>query len=448
VGILKRFSKAYRAFFNLSVTDPKAWDRSLWNLYGSQTQSGEVVNEYTALNYSAFWNAVQLISGTIAALPLNLMKKQGKKRKIVDNISLYTVMHDKWNPYMTAMTGRELLMSHALTWGNGYAEKVRNGLGDIVEMWPITPDRVTPRLENKEIVYDIRVGKETKTLGRDNIFHFPGPGFDGLVGYSIVSLARRSIGLAMAMETFGELFFGQGTHPGVIVSHPGELGPEAHKNLKTSLTETYSGLGKAHRLMLLEDGMTIKEIGIPPEDSQFLESRQFQIPEIARWFNLPPHKLKDLSKSSFNNIESEQISFYTDSILPWLVRKEQSYRLQLLSDRQYLQEKLYFKHFVQAILRGSSKDRSEFYKAAIGFGWMTPNEVRELEDMDPHDDPLADSLWMPANLQPLIKYEEIQASKQVQPDQPEELEAPEEEEPGDGVSENKLRLLRVKNKEM
>jgi len=413
--------------FNLSLTDPKSWDHSLWNPRGSQSLSGEIVTEETALTYSAVWNAVTLISGTVSTLPLHLMQRTGKSKQIVAEKSLYQVMHDRWNPYMTAEIGRAVMQAHILTWGNGYAEKVKNGYGEVVELWPIPPNKVNDiQMIEGKLWYEIRVEKETKWLSREQILHIPGLGFDGFVGYSPIAMARKSIGLGMAMETFGSHYFGQGTHPGVIVSHPGQLNAESHKNLKASLTESYSGLGQSHRLMLLEDGLKIENIGIPPEDSQFLESRQFQIPEIARWFNLPPHKLKDLTKSSFNNIESEQLSFYGDCILLWLVRLEQNYNMQLLSPREQ-KESLYFKHAVEGILRADSKSRSEFYKNAIGSGWMTPNEARALEDMNPSKDLLADELWMPTGLIPMSKFEEYLSKnqgKQPEPDQKQIKEEP------------------------
>ena len=372
---------------NLSLTDPKAWDRSLWNLYGSQTLSGENVTEQTALTYSAVWNAVSLISGTIGALPLHLMQKKGEKKRIADDRKIYGVMHDQWNPYMTAMAGREALIAHVLTWGNGYAEKVRNGYGEIVELWPITPNRVTPRMQDGELVYRIHMPDGVDIyLSRDKILHVPGLGFDGFMGYSVIAMARRSIGLGMALETFGSMFFGNGTNPGLIVSHPGHLTDVAHNNLKTSLITAHSGLGKSHRLLLLEEGMKVEKYGIPPDDCQFLETRGFQIPEVARWFNLPPHKIKDLTRSSFSNIESEQISFVTDSILPWLVRLEQNYAIQLLtpSDKELSgRGRLYFKHSVEGLLRGDAASRSAYYTVMLDRGVFSVNEVRELEDKDP-----------------------------------------------------------------
>ena len=386
MNILQRLKKTAQYFRNLGVDDPKAWDPSLWNLYGAQSLSGETVTEQSALTYSAVWNAVTLIAGTIASLPLHLMQMKAEKKRIATDRVMYRVLHDQANPFMTAKTLRETLMGHILLWGNGYAEKVVNGYGELVQLWPITPNLVTPMWQDGEIVYRVQVGKEDKYFTRDKILHIPGIGFYGLMGYSVVAMARKSIGLGMAMETFGSLYFGNGTHPGVIVSHPNQLSAAAHANLKKSLTEGYSGLGQSHRLLLLEEGMKLEKVGVPPEDAQFLESRQFQIPEIARWFNLPPHKLKDLTRSSFNNIESEQRSFYTDTLLPWLVTLEQNYNMQLLteSDRALSgRGRLYYKHVVEGILRADAAGRGAFYREMFNIGAFSINEIRQLEDKDP-----------------------------------------------------------------
>jgi len=180
--------------FNLSLSDPKAWNPSLWNLYGSQSLSGETVTEETALTYSAFWNAITLIAGPLGSMPLHLKIKSGKNSENATNQSLYSVLHTQYNPFMTAMAGRECLASHALTWGNGYAEIVRNGYGDVVELWPIAPNRVTKMEigEDKNLWYEIDLGKERKWMPRELILHVPGLGFDGFIGYSVVSMARKA----------------------------------------------------------------------------------------------------------------------------------------------------------------------------------------------------------------------------------------------------------------
>jgi len=421
MGIVARIQNRVK---NLSLTDEKAWNPSLWNLIGSQSLSGENVTEQTALTYSAYWCGVVLISGTISTLPLHLLRKAGKKTNFMTEKRLFRVLHDRFNPYMTAQVGREVMMAHLLTWGNCYAEIVRNVLGEVVELWPIAPNRVTPEWRDDGMVYRIKVGNEDIYLPREKVLHVPGLGYDGFTGYSVIAMARKSIGLGMAMETFGALYFGNGTHPGVVVSHPNELSAQGHANLKQALTDTYSGLGKSHKLMLLQEGMTIEKIGIPPEDSQFLESRQFQIPEIARWLNLPPHKLKDLTKSSFSNIESEQISFVTDSILPWLIRLEQNYNLQLLTESEQFKQQIYTRHNVDGLLRGNAADRANYYKTMWSIGAMTMNEIREKEDWDPSPNPYADEPFIPVNnMIPISKIDEFLAA-------PKPLPAP--KEPGNG----------------
>jgi len=388
-------------FADVSILSEKAWYESTWKLARGQTSSGENVTEYTALNYSAVFNAVTLIAGTISTLPLRLIRKDNRRTITEDKRSIHRLLSSSPNPYMTAMALREAMMGHVLLWGNAYAEIVRNRVGEIIELWPITPNRVSIRMMDGNLVYLIKMsGQANVVLPRERVLHIPGFGFDGYVGYSAVGLAAKSIGLGMAMETFGEGYFGNGTHPGVIVSHPKSLGPDAAKSLQKSLVESYSGLGQAHRLLLLEEGMKLEKVGVPPNDSQFLESRQFQIPEIARWFNLPPHKLKDLTKSSFSNIEQEQISFVQDSILPWLVRLEQNYNMQLLNDVDK-ERGLYFKHTIEGLLRGSAAARSAFYKAMWNLGAMSQNDIREKEDMDPIEG--GDEYFVPSNMEPLSK---------------------------------------------
>ena len=380
----RRFGTAVKQIFNdLALNNPKAWNPSLWTLHGSVSLSGETVTEETALTYSPVWNAVNLISTTVASLPLHLMKKSGESAEIYNRVKLYRLLHDQPNEYMTAQAFRECMCAHILTNGNCYAEKAINSSGEVVELWPIPPNRVVNiQMFDGGLWYEIRLDDGNRWFPREKIMHIPGLGFDGFIGYSPIAMARRSLGLGMAMETFGSNYFGHGTHPGMIITHPGKLTAEAHSNLKKSLTEAHSGLGQEHRLMLLEEGMSLETVTIDPQDSQFLESRQFQIPEVARWFNLPPHKLKDLTKSSFSNIESEQISFVTDSILPWLIRFEQNYNMQLLSPMQKSRG-LYYNHVVEGLLRGNSKDRADLYKAMFSIGAMSPNDIRKKEDMNP-----------------------------------------------------------------
>ena len=417
-------------FRGLSLNDDKAWDSSYWRLRGSFDVSGETVTEDTALTYSAVWCAVNLIAGTVASLPLHLMRKSPNRKVIADSKKLYWVMHSQANPYMSAMTFREVMMANILTWGNAYAEIIRNTMGEVVYLWPIAPSRVAVRENGGIISYEVEVKNRKVIIPRERILHIVGPSPDGFLGWSPIKLASKSIGLSMAMETFGARYFGNGTHPGAVVSHPGKLSQAAHDNLKKSLTDGYSGLGQSHRLLLLEEGMKVEKLGIPPEESQFLESRSFQIPEIARWFNLPPHKLKDLSRSSFNNIEQEQISFVTDSILPWLIRLEEAYNMQLLTTGEQNQGSLYFKHVVEGLLRGDAESRAKFYAQLWQIGAMSINEIREKEDMDPITG--GDEYFVPLNYIPLSRALEPPEPKKIPEKEPELIEELIESENGNG----------------
>jgi HK97 family phage portal protein len=415
-SILSADIRDIRKIFNLSLTDPKAWDTSLWNMIGSQSVSGESVSEHSALTYSAVYDAVGQISATISTLPLHLLRSDANKTIQAEEKRLFRVMHSEFNKYMTAQIGREVLAAHVLTWGNAYAEKVYNGYGEIIELWPITPDRVRMEMRNGELIYLIRVGGELIPLTRAQVLHIPGLGFDGFQGYSVISMARKSIGLGMALETFGAMYFGNGTHPGTIVSHPLKLDPITKSNLQNTLTTAYSGLGQSHRLMLLEEGMKIEKVGIPPNDSQFLESRTFQISDIARWYHIPLHKLKEMTRATNNNIESEQATYYVDCILPWLIRMEQCFDQQLLSDTEKWKQHYYFKHNVDALLRASSIDRANYHKIMWGSGFVTQNEVRAKENLDPYPDPSADELFVPINnMIPLSKIDDFIAKQNSVP---------------------------------
>ena len=331
------------------------------------------------------------------------------------------MMHSKVNPLMTAMNFRETMMSHILAWGNGYAQKIRNEKNEIRELWPIPPNMV--RIEKSkagQYVYIVRVKNQDVKISRENMLHIAGLGYDGFMGYSVISKARESIGVGMAAEEFGARFFGSGTHPSVVIEHPQKLSADAHSRLSKSLDKAHGGLGRSHRLMLLEEGMKIEKLGIPPNDAQFLETRQFQVPEIARWFNLPPHKLKDLTKSSFNNIEQEQLSFVTDSILPWLIRLEQNYNMQLLYDKE-VRRGYYFHHVVEGLLRGDTESRGKFYNQMFMVGAMSINEIREKEDMDPIEN--GNAHMVPLNMVPIdstINAQKPIVAPQDEPQQPPE----------------------------
>lgn len=364
------------------------------------THAGVKLDAGNSLNQSAVFNAINIISGTIGSLPLNLYHKDGDKVEVAEDRPIHKILHTKANPEMSAMSYRETVAAHVVSWGNGYSEVVRNKRNEVTALWPITPNRVRVMRAGLQLVYEIDMGGglPKRHLPRPQVLHIPGLGFDGLMGYSVLTKAREAIALGLAVEEFGSRFFGEGTHPSAVVEHPNKVGPEAYDHLKKSLTTAYSGLGKAHRLMILEEGMKLNNIGIPPEDAQFLQTRQFQITEIARWFNIEPSKLKDHTRSTFSNIEHLAIDHVQDCLAPWLKRIEQAYNTQLLSEEQR-KAGFYFEHIVEGLLRGDSASRAEFYSKMLNIGVLSINEIRVKENLNPIQG--GDVHLVPLNLTPL-----------------------------------------------
>jgi HK97 family phage portal protein len=355
---------------------------------GGKVASGTRVNERTALQSTAVMACVRIISETVASLPLLMYQKQeggGKER--APNHPLYSVLHDIGNDEMTAYTLREVMQGHLCTWGNTYCDIERDNNGRVVALWPLRPDKTQPQRNplTKKIEYLTIINGEQIILPFDKVMHIPGFGFDGIVGYSPIAMAREAIGLALATEEYGARYFGNGAKPGGVLTHPKALKKESKDSMRDSWNEMHQGLDKQHRVAILEEGVTYTQIGLAPEDSQFLETRQFQLNEIARIFRVPPHKIGDLSKATFSNIEQQSIDFVTDSIRPWLVRWEQSIKMNLLpaSERK---RGFFAEHLVDAILRGDINSRYTAYATGRQNGWLSADDIRALENMNPLPD--------------------------------------------------------------
>jgi HK97 family phage portal protein len=377
----------------LGINDP--WLR--YALGGEPASTGVPVNGYTALTFSAFWAAVSIISGDSASLPLVLYKRtsDGGKERFVDH-KTYELLHDSPNPEMTSMVFRETVQGHVLTWGNGYAEIERDRLGRPQALWPITPDRVTPFRDGVRLRYRVTNTRGAESiLDPANVLHIPGLGYDGTIGYSIVTMARESIGMGLATERFGGTFFGNGSTFGGVLSHPGKLTKEAKQDIRESVGQLHTGVDRAHRFLILAENMKYERLGIPPNDAQFLETRRFQVSEIARWFNIPPHKLGDLERATFSNIEQQDIEYYRACLRRWLVRWEQELNRKLISPLERKQQ--FIKHNVEGLLRGDSAARSEFYSKMFGIGALSINDILELEDMNPIGAE-GDVHYVPANM--------------------------------------------------
>jgi len=352
--------------------------------FSSLSRAGVNIDHDKALTYSVYWACVRRLSETLASFPLFLMRDVGGVKEKARDMKLFDLLHRSPNPEMPAFTLIETLMHHLVTWGNCYALIDWEGI-EPRALWPMRPDCVTPERDRRTraLIYKYQPmdGSGQLVFPAYRVLHIPGLGFDGLTGYSVIHMAREAIGLGLAMEEFGARYFGQGTNLGAIVSHPGHLSVPAHDNMKKDLKEKYEGLGNVHSLIILQEGMKFEKTTIPPEDSQFLQSRQFQITDVARWFLIPPHMVGDLSRSTNNNIEQQSLEFVMHTMRPWVIRWEQWLNFKLLLPG--INDGLYFKFQLAGLLRGDLKSRYDAYAIGLQNGWLSPDDVRELEDMNP-----------------------------------------------------------------
>jgi HK97 family phage portal protein len=350
-----------------------------WFMFGPSS-SGKTVNERTAMQATAVYACVRILAESVAGLPFGLLEyKDDGTRKARDH-PLYRILHDEPNPEMTSFVFRETLMSHLLLWGNAYAQIIRNGRGQVLALYPLLPDRMSvERSAGGEIFYVYRADDGGEhALKKEEVFHIPGLGFDGLIGYSPIAMAKNAVGMALATEEYGASFFANGAIPGGTIEHPKNLANL--DKLRESWNSLYQGGGKGSRVAILEEGMKYSPVGIPPEQAQFLQTRKFQINEIARVFRVPPHMIGDLEKSSFNNIEQQSLEFVKYTLGPWLVRWEQAVDKDLLLPREKCS---YFaKLNVDGLLRGDFEKRIKGYAIGIQNGFYSPNDALRMEDMN------------------------------------------------------------------
>lgn len=361
---------------------------SSYSFYMGGSSAGKNVNERSAMQMTAVYSCVRILAEAVAGLPLHLYryKEDGGKEKALD-FNLYHLLHDEPNKEMSSFIFRETLMTHLLLWGNAYAQIIRNGKGEVVALYPLMPNKMkVDRDENGELYYTYtRSTEEAPTMKGSTVYltprdvlHIPGLGFDGLVGYSPIAMAKNAIGLAIATEEYGAKFFANGAAPSGVLEHPGTIKDPAR--LRENWNSTFGGSANSGKVAVLEEGMKYTPISISPEQAQFLETRRFQIDEIARIFRVPPHMVGDLEKSSFSNIEQQSLEFVKYTLDPWVVRWEQSLARSLLTEDQ---KKVYFFKFnLEGLLRGDYASRMSGYATARQNGWMSANDIRELENLD------------------------------------------------------------------
>lgn len=359
---------------------------SAYRFYMGTSNSGKRVNERSAMQMTAVYSCVRILSEAVAGLPLHLYRYTDTGTEKATDHPLYSLLHDEPNPEMTSFVFRETLMTHLLLWGNAYAQIIRNGKGEIIALYPLMPDRMTvDRDEKGRLYYEYMVSSDDAPINKQStvklepydVLHIPGLGFDGLVGYSPIAMAKNAVGLAISAEEYGAKFFANGATPSGLLEYPGTV--KDPERVRDSWNKGFSG-GNSHKVAILEEGMKYTPISISPNEAQFLETRKFQIDEIARIFRVPPHMVGDLEKSSFSNIEQQSLEFVKYTLEPWLVRWEQSISRALLTPEE--KKKYYPKFNVDGLLRGDYESRMNGYATARQNGWMSANDIRELENLD------------------------------------------------------------------
>jgi len=378
----------------------KAADAGYSFLFG-RTTSGKPVNERTAMQTTAVYACVRILAEAVASLPLHVYEYQDDGgKKLVHDHPLYYLLHDEPNPEMTSFVFRETLMSHLLIWGNAYAQIIRDGAGRVLGLYPLLPDKMDVQRDDRGNIYYVysRNSDENPTfkeygnikLKAEDVLHIPGLGFDGLIGYSPIAMAKNAVGMTLACEEYGASFFANGANPGGVLEHPGVL--KDPSKVRESWNSVYRGVNNAHKIAVLEEGMKYQQIGIPPEEAQFLETRKFQINEIARLYRIPPHMVGDLDKSSFSNIEQQSLEFVKYTLDPWVIRWEQSLQRSLLLPGE--KGKYFIKLNVDGLLRGDYQSRMNGYAVGRQNGWFSANDIREMENMNPIPDEEGGNLYL------------------------------------------------------
>ena len=389
--------------------------------YGQKsTYTGKIVSEVTAMNVSAFYAGVRLISETMGMLPVFIYRRLGgsAKEKFLGH-PLQDILHTRPNKYQDSMQWHEMMTSHAIMWGNGYSEIIpgRRGLAD--QLIPLNPQRMKVRLDEGQLKYDyLMQNGEKKTYLQDYIFHLKGFGY-GFMGISLLTAMQETLGIALATEEHAGRYFGNAAVPSGIVEHPGTMSGPAQENFKKGFNEDYAGVTTHHKVMVLEEGMTWKQMSVSNRNSQFLESRKYHVNDIARWLRLPPHLIGDLEKATFDNITEQDLEFVKYAMLPWIKRFEHAHQTQLIVAPQTF----FAEYNLDALLRADYTTRMEGHAIGINNGIINPNEARELENRNPY--PGGEKFRTPLNMTTTGGPQQIEALEllEVTPELPSRAES-------------------------
>ena len=374
------------SFFFRSRDKPKPQDAvsAAQTFYFGQSASGKVVNPRSAVQVSTVYACVRVIAETIASLPLSIYRTTDNGKEKADDHPLQRLLHDEPNHEMTSFIWRETMATHLLLWGNSYCQIIRNGRNKIVGLYPLLPDRMDVDRDKDGVLtytYQTTEGVQVKLTPPD-VLHIPGLGFDGIMGYSPIALEKNAIGLGIAAEEYGSRFFQNGARPSGVLTHPNTV--KDPKRLRDNWNAAYGGSSNGSKVAILEESMTFTPISMPNNEAQFLETRKFQVDEICRIFRVPPHLIGNLEHATFSNIEHQSIDFAVHTIRPWLVRMEQAMNRALLTDSE--KGKYYVQFNIDGLMRGDYKSRMEGYAIGRQNGWLSANDIRALENMNPISD--------------------------------------------------------------
>lgn len=393
-SISKLFTKRYHP-----SQEPPIWWNDMWAGSGN---SGVDVTPERAMQSMTVFACVHILAETVAAMPLHVYRrlKGGGKERATDS-EIYPVLHLKPNPEMTSFELRETLMGHLGIRGNAYCEIQRNQAGQVIGLWPLRPDKIQLLRTVNGLVYHYtmpdRIGGY-RDFAAENILHLRWFSNDGLTGMTPIGQAREAIGLALATEEFGSRYFGNGAQPGIVLEHPGTLSNPAQERMKQNWNSEHQGLSNSHRIAILEEGMKIEKIGLVPEEAQFLETRKFQNLEIARLYRIPPHLLADLDRATFSNIEQMSLEFVAYTIQPWLSRWEQRMNVSLLSEVE--QRSMFVEFLLDNLVRGDITARYAAYAIGRQNGWLSADDIREKENLNPLPDGEGKVYLIPMNMMP------------------------------------------------
>ena len=376
---------------NTSLSDPSLWKQ--W--FGGSKVAGVNVSSETAIKSTTVYACVKILSETLASLPLSLYRRDGRKKLKAYDHPVYWLVHDEPNDRMSSFQWREATQGKTLLWGNGYSEIERDRAGRALGLWPFESRGSSAAIVGGQKVIKTTVNGSSIVIPDSNCLHVTGFGLTGLAGINPVETNKGAIGLAIAGEKFGENLFANGVRGSGVLEHPGQLSDPAYERLKATFIEQQAGIDNTGKPILLEEGTKWTQMGMSPEDAEILESRKFQLAEVARIFNVPLHMLAQLDRATNNNIEQQSLEFVIYSIRPWLIRWEQELNRKLLARSE--RGKYFFKFNVDALLRGDNKSRFESYKSGREMGIYNTNEIREKEDMNPveHGD---DDYIVPLNM--------------------------------------------------